>query len=116
MGQFEARYDDTENVTRISLNVDDHVNDDGNQVISEYYENLINVHGEWQLLSASEYGSVGENLGHTLIGSEGLIGSDGDDDIAAYGDLHRYDPELQGGADIKIDGGLGSDKSWRRRQ
>ena len=29
LGQFEAHYDDTENVTRISLNVYDHVNDDG---------------------------------------------------------------------------------------
>ena len=96
LGQFEAHYDDTANLTRISLNVDDYVNDDGYHVISEYYEDLINVHGEWQLLSASEYGSVGENLGLTLIGSEGLIGGDGDDDIAAYGDLHRYDPELQG--------------------
>ena len=37
LGQFEAHYDDTANLTRISLNVYDHVNDDEIE-ISEYYE------------------------------------------------------------------------------
>ena len=45
-----------------------------------YYEDPINVHGEWQLLSASEYGSVGK-IGATELGRKDLL--DGDDDIAA---------------------------------